>query len=80
MLHTTSMIKINSKVIFAERLQDLIRENGLNIQKLSDLTGIPRTSISNWLNGRRTVQIEPLVTLALYFKVSTDYLLGIENE
>lgn len=73
------MEKINSKKIFADRLKDLITEKGLNNQKLSDLTGIPRTSISNWLNGRRTVQIEALVTLALFFNVSSDYLLGIEN-
>ena len=73
------MEKINSKRIFAERLKDLISEKGLNNQKVSDLTGIPRTSISNWINGRRTVQIEALVQLALFFGVSTDYLLGLEN-
>ncbi len=73
------METINSKKIFAERLKDLITERGLNNQKVSDLTGIPRTSISNWLNGRRTVQIEALVQLALFFGVTTDYLLGLEN-
>ena len=73
------METINSKKIFAERLKELISEKGLNNQKLSDLTGIPRTSISNWLNGRRTVQIEALVQIALFFGVSTDYLLGLEN-
>lgn len=70
---------ISCKKIFADRLKDLIDENNLNNQKLSDAIGIPRTSISNWLNGRRTVQIDALVKIALYFKVSTDYLLGIEN-
>ncbi len=73
------MKKIDSKKIFAERLKDLISEKGLNNQKLSELTGIPRTSISNWINGRRTVQIEALTTLAIFFEVSTDYLLGLEN-
>lgn len=73
------MKDLNCKEIFAERLKDLIAEKGLNNQKLSDLTGIPRTSISNWLNGRRTVQIEALAKIALYFGVTTDYLLGIEN-
>ena len=73
------METINCKKIFADRLKDLIDENKLNNQKLSDAIGIPRTSISNWLNGRRTVQIDALVKIALYFKVSTDYLLGIEN-
>lgn len=73
------MENINYKKIFADRLKDLIDENNLNNQKLSDATGIPRTSISNWINGRRTIQIDALVKIALYFKVSTDYLLGIEN-
>ena len=73
------MEKINSKKIFAERLKELISDKNLNNQKLSDLTGIPRTSISNWINGRRTVQIEALVQIALFFGVTTDYLLGLEN-
>lgn len=73
------MKEVNSKEIFKERLKDLIDEKGLNNQKLSELTGIPRTSISNWLNGRRTVQIEALVKIALFFGVSTDYLLGLED-
>lgn len=73
------MKKLTCKEIFSERLQDLINENGLNNQQLSDATGIPRTSISNWLNGRRTVQIEALAKIAIFFKVTTDYLLGLEN-
>ena len=73
------MREINSREIFKERLKDLISEKSLNNQKLSELTGIPRTSISNWLNGRRTVQIEALVKIALFFGVSTDYLLGLED-
>ena len=73
------MLVINSKKVFAERLKELIYEKGLNNLQLSKLTGIPRTSISNWINGRRTVQIEALVQLAVFFEVSTDYLLGLEN-
>ena len=73
------MENINCKKVFADRLKDLIEENNLNNQKLSDAIGIPRTSISNWINGRRTVQIDAVVKIALYFGVSTDYLLGLEN-
>lgn len=73
------MDNINTKKIFAERLKDLIVDKKLNNQKLSEATGIPRTSISNWINGRRTVQIDALVKIALFFGVTTDYLLGLEN-
>ena len=64
---------------FAERLKELRDDKGLNNQDLSNLIGIPRTSISNWLNGRRTVQVDALIKIALFFNVSTDYLLGLEN-
>ncbi len=73
------MDNINTKKIFAERLKELIVDKKLNNQKLSDAIGIPRTSISNWINGRRTVQIDALVKIAVYFGVTTDYLLGLEN-
>lgn len=38
----------------------------------------PRT-ISYWELGQRECNLEQLCNLALIFKVSTDYLLGLEN-
>lgn len=65
--------------IFAERLKDLRTEEGLSIEELAKKTGYSHAAISRWENDIRIPNIEALVTLAKYFKVSTDYLCGLED-
>ena len=65
--------------IFIKRLVKLMKEKELNIQKLGDAVGLPRTSISNWLNGRRTVSVDAIFKFSQYFNVSADYLIGISD-
>ncbi len=65
--------------IFSERLKDLMSEKGLNIKDFSKGVGIPRSTISDWLLMKRRPIIDNLPKIALFFGVSTDYLLGLEN-
>lgn len=67
------------KQIFAERLQELMKDKGYNITQLSLAVQLPRTSINSWLNLKRIPQIDALCALAQFFGVTTDYLLGLEN-
>ncbi len=39
---------------------------------------IPQSTISKWENGKREPGINQLITLAKFFKCTTDYLLGLE--
>lgn len=70
---------VNVKEEFPKRLKELIKSNNLTNAKLSKLTGIPKNTISNWLNGNRTIQIDNLSLLADFFNVSERYLLGKED-
>ena len=54
-------------------------EKGLNISKFSQEIGIPDSTISDWLNTKTTPSMFNIVKIATFFKVSTDYLLGLEN-
>ena len=65
--------------IFVERLKDLMADKKLNIQKLSNNIKIPSSTISDWLNKKTTPNMYNIVKMALFFEVSTDYLLGLEN-
>lgn len=67
------------KDVFAERLKNLIGEKGLNYQKFSKEIGIPNSTISDWLNKKTTPTIENIPKIAIFFKVTTDYLLGLED-
>ena len=64
---------------FAERLKYLRTENGLSIQMLAKETKIGSSSLCRWENEQADVKGSQLIILAKYFKVTTDYLLGLED-
>lgn len=65
--------------IFAERLKELRIEKGLSIQALAKNIKISSSSLCRWENNQADVKGSQLIILAKYFKVSSDYLLGLEN-
>ena len=74
---------------FGERLGDLIANKGISQAELAKSTGINQSRLSDYITGKEidhekgireysTPSCANLITLAKYFAVSTDYLLGIE--
>ena len=70
---------INMKYKFAERLKELRTENKLSMVQLAKLMGITDGSICRWENGKHDIRGEELFKLAQIFKVSMDYLAGLED-
>ena len=64
---------------FAARLKELRLEKGLSIFALSKATGLGVASICRWENCQSDVKGSQLVILAKFFKVSIDYLMGLED-
>ncbi len=64
---------------FATRLKELRTEKGLSQEQLSKATGISRSVIGYWENGKKHPSSTAIITLAKYFEVSSDYLLGITD-
>lgn len=71
------MRKIMKK--FAQRLKKLRNEKGLSILKLSRAIKISLSTICRWENCQTEVKGTQLVTLAKFFNVSIDYLMGLED-
>lgn len=70
---------MESKKIFAQRLVKLREDRGITQQILADDLKISRQSLSLYENAERTINIDLLVKIAKYFNVSTDYLLGLND-
>lgn len=68
------------KIIVAERIRELMKEEGLNQVRLADKIGIKQNTISAWLLGKKEPCITSLWLLADYFNVSVDYLIGRVKE
>ena len=61
---------------FKEVFVELLQIRGISAYKFSADTGISQGSLSEWKNGIKTPSAESLITIADYFDVSVDYLLG----
>ena len=65
----------------SERLRYLRKENNLSQQDIATILHIKQNTYSQYENGKRQLPIELLVALARFYKVSTDFILGLtDNE
>ena len=64
---------------FGEKLKYLRKKRNLTQTELGSLTGLNKAVISKYENSMHYPSYDTLVVIARVFKVSTDYLLGIEK-
>ena len=58
-----------------EKYVNLREEKGLTDYKVSEMTGIPKSTFSDWKSGRSVPKIEKLKKIAYCFGVTVDYFL-----
>lgn len=68
------------KIIFAERLKELMDEQGLNQVRLAERVGVKQNTISAWLLKKKDPCLVSLWLLADYFDVDVDYLIGRKGD
>lgn len=67
-------------VNFGNNLKTLRLREGMTQANLAQKLGITKSVISAYETGLRLPSYDILIHIAKLFKVSTDYLLGIENK
>lgn len=65
--------------MIADKIKLLRERSSLTQSDLAKKLGITRSSVNAWEMGISTPSTQYLVELALLFKVSTDYLLGMQS-
>lgn len=68
------------KSCFSENLKQLRIEKNLGQVELAKILGVSKAIISLWENELREPTLSNLISIALYFKVSIDYLVGLSEE
>ena len=68
------------KNIFSEKLAELRKEKGLSQVGLAQKLGVDPSTIAKYETGDRLPDIFMLLKIADCFDVSTDFLLGLEDE
>ena len=65
--------------VFGENLKTLRIEKGVGQVELAKELGVSKGIISLWENGLREPNMSSLIVIAKYFKVSIDFLVGLEK-
>lgn len=58
------------------RLKEIREARNVTQTQLAKDIGVSNTTVSNWESGVRQPEIEMIITLADYFDISIDFLLG----
>lgn len=62
-----------------KRIKDLREDHDILQKDIADLLGISQQYYSEYENGKRTIPVQHLITLAQYYDTSIDYIVGITN-
>lgn len=65
---------------FGYRLKKLRRQHHLSQTQVANRLNLSKTSISGYENNVKTPSQDVLIKLAGLYRVSTDYLLGLDDE
>lgn len=65
---------------FYIRLEQLLRERGLDPKDLEDCNVISATQVNNYLNRENIPNLRTACRLAEFFDVSLDWLCGLDDE
>lgn len=62
------------------RLRDLREDHDLSQEQIAAYLGMKQPQYSRYERGIRDIPTDILIKLALYYKTSTDYILGLTND
>lgn len=65
---------------FSKRIKELMREENISVNALSEELKIERKSIFLWRSGRYYPKYDALIKLIYHFEVSAEYLLGLSDQ
>lgn len=70
----------NSIMKSYQRIRDLREDRDLTQAQMAQLLHCSQQAYSNYELGQRDVPTDVLIQLALFYRVSTDYILGISDD
>ncbi len=66
--------------MFYPRLKDLREDADMNQTQIAKILGIDQRVYSTYETGKRQIPTNFIVTLAKFYKTSTDYILGLTDK
>ena len=66
--------------IFGKRVKKELKEQGRTQTELADFLNVRKSTVSEWVNDNNEPPMEVIVKIAKFLHVTTDYLLGLEDD
>lgn len=74
------MVRDDVTEVFPSRLNKLIKEHKISRYRLAKDLSVNKQTVAFWCDGVNVPKITYLYELCIYFDVSADYLIGLEDE
>ncbi|MBR5561514.1 MAG: helix-turn-helix transcriptional regulator [Clostridia bacterium] len=65
---------------YPEILRELREDNDLTQQEIADILGTTQQVYSRYEKGINEIPVRHIITLCKYYKISSDYVLGLTDE
>ena len=65
--------------MYLKRLRELREDRDKTQTEIAKILGMKQSQQSRYENGIRDIPLDSLITLAKYYGVSTDYILGLKK-
>ncbi len=65
--------------MFGERISILRKAKGISQVQLANRIGVSKQSVSNWENNNIMPSVDMVITLAVFFGCTSDYLLELNE-
>lgn len=66
-------------LMYLKRLKELREDNDLKQNNIADLLKMKQPQYARYETGKRDIPLDNLITLAKFYKTSTDYILELTN-
>ena len=75
------MLKAEYRMLnYAQALRDLRTDHDLTQAQVAEILDTTKNQVGKYERGEQEMPIKHLAALCAYYKVSADYILGIENK
>lgn len=66
--------------IFGNRIKKELKEQGKKQNDLAKYLNVQKSTLSEWVNNNNEPPLHIIPKIAIFLDVTTDYLLGLEDE
>ena len=67
-------------MLYIKRIRDLREDNDKTPEEIAKVLGTSQTMYARYERGANEMPLHHLITLCKYYKVTSDYILGLSDE